>query len=77
MFGGLLMKDIVAVGRVSAVYPEKNTARVYREDIDNVTGELQILKRGEGEYAWMPAVGDHVVCLFLPGSSNGFILGEF
>lgn len=69
------MKDIVAIGRVSAVYPEKNTARVYREDTDSVTGELQILKRRDD---WFPAVGDHVVCLFLPyGSSNGFILGDF
>ncbi|PAQ15075.1 hypothetical protein CD798_08515 [Bacillaceae bacterium SAOS 7] len=69
------MKDLIAVGKVSAVYPERGTAKVLREDKEIVTAELEILKRGD---IWVPEVGDHVLCLFLPRSSSaGFIIGEY
>lgn len=69
------MKDITAVGRISAVYPDNKTAKVYREDLEIVTGNLRILDRGDN---WIPSVGDYVVCLFLKqGASNGFILGKY
>jgi hypothetical protein len=72
MFGGVLM-DLFAVAKISAVYPERKTAKVYREDIDLVTGELAILNRGDN---WIPEVGEYVACLFVPRSSSmGYILG--
>ncbi|MCM3567844.1 hypothetical protein [Neobacillus mesonae] len=67
------MKEISAIGRVSAVYPDRMTAKVFHEDRGTVTGELSILDRGDG---WLPKVGDSVWCLFLPvKSSEGCILG--
>lgn len=69
------MKDLIAVGVVSSIYPEEMTAKVYREDKALVTYELTVVTHGFDE-EWMPEIGDHVLCVFLPrGSSNGFILG--
>lgn len=72
MFGGILM-DIVAIGKVSAIYPERKTAKVFREDKNIVTDELPILDRGDN---WLPKMHEYVVCFFLPrSSSKGYILG--
>jgi phage baseplate assembly protein V len=70
------MKKLIDVGRVSAVYPDRCTARVYFEDRDTVTRELHIGVRGSlntKDY-WMPEPGEAVVCVFLPNSTEGFIL---
>ncbi|UAT29500.1 hypothetical protein K7T73_12910 [Bacillus badius] len=66
------MNDLIGIGRISAIYPERGTAKVYREDKGVVTGELIIMKRGD---LWEPQVGDMVLCVFLPRSSAGYILG--
>ncbi|MGE6379543.1 hypothetical protein [Peribacillus muralis] len=66
-------KKIAAIGIVSAVYPDRMTAKVYQEDKEIVTAELDILDRGDN---YLPSVGDSVWCLFLPaGASAGCILG--
>jgi hypothetical protein len=69
------MNDLIAVGEISAVYPDRGTAKVFRKDKDMVTSELEILRRGD---IWTPKVGDAVLCVFLPRSSSaGFIIGEY
>lgn len=67
------MKDLVISAMVTTVYPERGTARVYREDIESVSSELKILKRGDN---WTPGVGDYVACIFYSKGSSGIILGE-
>jgi len=62
----------VVIGTISAVYPENNTAKVLREDLGTITGELLILDRGDN---WCPKVGQDVLCIFRSGNSNGYILG--
>jgi phage baseplate assembly protein V len=78
MLGGVLMKKWIDVGRVSSIYPERCTARVYFEDKNMVSGELQVVVRGAQNHKdyWMPAIGEQVICLFLPnGNGEGFIIG--
>jgi phage baseplate assembly protein V len=78
MFGGVLMKKWISVGRVSSIYPERCTARVYFEDKNMVSGELQVAVRGAQNHKdyWMPAIGEQVICLFPPnGNGEGFIIG--
>lgn len=70
---------LIDVGHVSAVYPERGTARVVFEDKGTVSRELFILVRGSQETKdyWMPAIDEEVVCVFLPNTSKvGFILGS-
>lgn len=67
------MKEVMIHAKVTTVYPENGTARVYREDKETVSGELIILNRGDN---WTPNVGDHVVCLFYSTGSKGIILGK-
>lgn len=66
------MKDIVGYGRVSAVYPERRTVKIKRDDTDTVTAELIILDRGDN---WIPTEGQHVACIFSNGNSKGFVIG--
>lgn len=71
------MNDLIVIGRVSTVYKNKNTVKVYREDKNAVTGELSIVYRNE---LWYPSVGDYVLCVFLPNSNIskvGFCIGKF
>lgn len=73
------MKSI-DVGRVSAIYPNRGTAKVFFDDKNVVSRELPILMRGsqDSKDYWMPSVGEQVVCLFLPNTSKmGFIVGSF
>jgi phage baseplate assembly protein V len=73
------MQKLIAVGRVSTVYPERCTARVYFEDRDAVSRELHVGIRGSQNTKdyWMPEPGEAVVCAFLPNSSEGFILCSY
>ncbi|MGG1442166.1 phage baseplate assembly protein V [Brevibacillus laterosporus] len=74
-----LLKNLIRVGRVSVVYPERCTARVLFDDRDNlVSSELPMLGRGSlsNKDYWLPDVNEMVWCLFLPtGNQQGVILG--
>ena len=72
------LKNIVRVGRVSSVNPAAGTARVAFEPQGVVSYDLQILvpQTLKNKDYYMPDIGEHVVCLFLPtGNQEGFILG--
>ena len=75
------LRAMVRVGKVSSLYPERNTAKVTFEDKDsNVSQELNILNRGAARNKdyWMPDVEDEVVCLFAMNDKNlstGWIVG--
>jgi phage baseplate assembly protein gpV len=69
------LRNLIRIGKVSSINYEKGTVRVLLEDKDNiVTHELPFLAF---EYE-MPAVGEHVICVFLGNShSRGFCLGRY
>lgn len=88
------LKNIVRIGRISTISGDQKSARVTFEDqADSVSAFLIFLRQKpeiSAEIAdlhthtikiveWMPAVGDYVLCLFLPSSNgtDGFILGGF
>jgi phage baseplate assembly protein V len=68
------------IGRVSAVYAARCAARVTYADRDGmVSKELPIVVAGSqyNKSYWMPAIGEQVVCLFLPnGNGDGVIVGS-
>lgn len=71
----------IRIGEVSSVDPKKCTARVVFDDEDGfVSNDLPIVQRNTQNTKdyWLPAVGEDVLCLFLPcGEEDGFILGSF
>lgn len=71
----------IRVGEVSSVDPETCTARVVFDDEDGfISNDLPIIQRNTQSTKdyWLPAVGEDVICLFLPcGEEDGFILGSF
>lgn len=76
-----LLKNIIQIGIVSSVNPERCTVKVsFNSRDDSVSPELPVLVRGslETNDYWMPAVGEQVVCVSLPnGNAKGFVLGSF
>ncbi|AYP68508.1 baseplate assembly protein V [Exiguobacterium phage vB_EalM-137] len=72
----------VDIGRVSAIYPDRATARVLFEDKGGeevVSRELSIVVKGSVRVKdyWIPKVDELVVCVFTEGSSKqGYILGS-
>ncbi len=78
-------KNLVRVGRVSAVNGAKCRARVtFPDKEDVVSDELPVLQTGAAATAgyWVPEVGTQVLCVFLPNPSGhglnaGFIVGAF
>ena len=74
------LPDLIKIGEVSSVDPEKCTARVVFDDEDSlVSYDLQILQRNtyENHDYQMVHPGEDVVCLFLgPGQEDGFIIGS-
>lgn len=71
-------KNLIRVGRVSSVDPKTATARVVFEAQGVVSYDLPVLQRQtlRNKDYWLPDVGEHVVCIFLPtGNAEGFILG--
>ena len=89
----LVLGQLVRVGIVSSIDAEKLKARVLFEERDNlVSGWLQVYQRPEAIVkvcvadshtrekrlkTWMPEIGDHVLCLYLPTfNAAGFILGR-
>jgi len=74
-----VIQEIVRVGVVTGVNPERGTVRVHLVDVDDqVSYELPVIYRKtnrDKEY-WMPDVGEHVVCIFSgQGLEQGFVLG--
>ncbi|MDD4599616.1 hypothetical protein SDC9_04134 [bioreactor metagenome] len=76
-----VLKNIVRVGRVSSIDPERATVRVAFEDKSGlVSYDLPVLVQQtlKNKDYCMPDPGEHVVCLFLPnGIAQGFCLGAF
>lgn len=74
------LPDLIKIGEVSSVDPEKCTARVVFDDEDSlVSYDLQILQRNtyENQDYQMVHPGEDVVCLFLgAGQEDGFIIGS-
>lgn len=74
------LPDLIKIGEVCSVDPEKCTARVVFDDEDSlVSYDLQILQRNtyENHDYQMVHPGEDVVCLFLgPGQEDGFIIGS-
>ncbi|WP_302364745.1 phage baseplate assembly protein V [Pyramidobacter piscolens] len=68
----------IRVGEVSAIYPERGTARVYLPDLNVVTDECPVIVPAavkSRDYR-MPEVGETVIAAFLGnGVESGFILG--
>lgn len=77
------LRGMVRTGTVSAVYPERDTARVTFDDKDSTSSpELHIMHRfsGKNKDYWVPDIGDQAVCLFANNDKNfstGWILGSY
>ena len=75
-------KNLIRYGKVSAVYPERATARVVYDDKQNmVSAELPILQPAclQSRFYSLPKVGDNVVTLSYPNGEDGagVIIGSF
>ncbi len=75
------LNDLIKIGEVSSISPDKMTARVVFADDDGlVSYDLPILQRNTYLTKDFNSVnvGEDVVCIFLPsGVEEGFILGSF
>ena len=75
------LSELLKVGEVCEVLPEKHMCRVTFPDEDNNTSyELFVLCRNslKNKDHNMPDVGEDVLCIFMPdGSEDGFILGSY
>ena len=76
-----MVQDLIKIGEVSSINPEKCTARVVFDDEDSaVTYDLPVMQRNTFsnlDYQ-MPEVGEDVLVLFLgPGQEDGVIVGSF
>ena len=73
---------IIRRGKISAVYPERHTARVTFEDEDNlVSGELPILTTyaSRNNFYHLPEVSEQVICIYEQndsGEGEGAIVGS-
>ena len=75
-------KNLIRYGKVSAVYPERATARVVYDDKQNmVSAELPVLQAAsyQSRFYSLPKVGDNVVTLSYPNGEDGagVIIGSF
>ena len=78
-------EDIIRIGQVSSIYPEQGTCRVAFGDMQDdgtplVSAPLRILyhRTVDRQDFTMPAVGEHVLCVFMPnGYEEGFVIGSF
>ena len=75
------LRQMVRLGFVVEVLPDQGRVRVECRDADCLeTYTLPVLvhkTRCDQDY-WMPDLGEHVVCVFLPiGLQVGFVLGAF
>jgi phage baseplate assembly protein V len=76
-----LLMRLIRIGIVTQVNPEKGSVRVKLPDADGeISDELPVLfkKTGKDKDYWMPDIGEHVLCVFLPyGPEQGFVIGAF
>lgn len=74
-----ITKNLIRVGRVSAVNSANATVRVDFQAQGVVSYDLPVLQRQalrNKDYC-LPDVGEYVVCIFLPtGNAEGFVLGS-
>lgn len=75
------LNDLIRIGEVSSINPEKCTARVVFDDDDSIVSyDLPIIQRNtlNSHDFHSVNVGEDVLCIFLPsGPEEGFILGSF
>ena len=80
------VQNMMRVGVVSAVFPERMTVKVAFDDKDDgegnplISAELPVLTWGSSKNRcyWMPDVDEQVWCLMLPnGHSAGICLGSY
>lgn len=73
------MNNVVRVGVVTSADPAAMTVRVKVADQDGLVSynlPVVVRKTLKDKDYWLPDVGEHVVCLFLPfGQEQGFCLG--
>ena len=76
-----VLESTVRVGVVNSTDPKTSTVRVKFDDDDGlISYDLRVLVRKvkKDQDYWMPDIGDHVLCVFLPfGLEQGFVLGSF
>lgn len=73
-----ITKNLVKVGRISSINPERCTARVVFEAQGVVSHDLRLIvpQSLKNKDYFMPDIGESVVCIFLPtGNAEGFVLG--
>lgn len=77
----MVINNLIRVGRVSVVVPERMAVKVVFEDKDSlVSDELPVLTMGssKNKMYWLPDVGEQVCCIMLPNGHNaGFCLGSY
>ena len=75
------VNQMVRVGTVSSLDADAGTVRVLCPDDDGlVSYSLPVLvhKTQDDKHYFMPDVGEHVLCVFLPiGLVQGFVVGSF
>jgi phage baseplate assembly protein gpV len=81
MFGGM-GGDACREGTVTEVFPERHSARVKFNDLDNlVSAEMPVLTlaAGKNKSYWLPDIDEKVVCLMASNSGQsggGYIIGS-
>lgn len=70
-----IIKHIIRLGTVTAIYDEEGAVQVTFFDRDDEAQTLSVFSFGY-EYD-MPSLKDTVLCFFLPFCKDGFVLGKF
>jgi len=74
-----MISELIRVGVVTSINPEKGTVRVHLAGVDEeVSYELPVIfpKTHKDKAYFMPDIGEHVVCIFSgQGLEQGFVLG--
>lgn len=74
----MAIDNLIRIGKVAQVFPERARVRVDFEDVEMVSAELYVMVHraiGTKDY-WMPKVTEDVICLFLD-SNTGFVIGSW
>jgi phage baseplate assembly protein V len=75
------LSNIIRIGTVTSVKPEKQTARVVFSDRDETESyDLFVMVKNskENKDDHMPDIDEEVLCLFLPiGIETGFVIGAY
>ncbi len=70
-----VIKHIIRLGTVTAIYDEEGAVQVTFFDRDDEAQKLSVFSFGY-EYD-MPNLKDTVLCIFIPFCKDGFVLGKF